>query len=355
MEGERRSAGPIAACLFSAALFGASTPASKALLGDTGPLVLSGILYAGAALAVAPWASSGPARATSAARGDWLRLAGAVVFGGVIGPVLMLLALARAPAGSVALWMNLETVATALLARFFFREHLQVQTSLAMGLIIGASAMLAPITTNGGPSVVLVALACLAWGLDNNLTAVLDRFTPAQVVFAKGAVAGVVNLGIGLAFADRAPPVGSVVLGLAVGAVSYGASLILYVAGAQHLGAMRSQLLFSTAPAWGLLLAWLFLGEDVTAGQVGALLVMAIAIALLRSERHVHEHTHAAVTHTHWHRHDDGHHAHAHDGPSPAGWHSHEHTHDARTHSHPHRPDLHHRHDHGGAGSSGGS
>jgi hypothetical protein len=133
---------------------------------------------------------------------------------------------------------------------------------------------------------------------------------------------------------------------LAVGALAYGASIVLYIRGAQQLGATRSQMLFSTAPFLGVAAAWLALGEPVLGVQVGAAVAMIAAVALLLSGRHAHEHTHRPVVHTHTHRHDDDHHEHAHDGGSAGAWHTHEHAHDEAVHRHPHAPDLHHRHDH---------
>ncbi|MCA9689239.1 MAG: DMT family transporter [Nannocystaceae bacterium] len=339
--------GPVLWCLLAAALFGASTPASKPLVDALGPLLLSGVLYLGAAVAVAPWALRGLGALRTVDARNLLRLLGAVVFGGMIGPVLLLAGLALAPAGSVSLWLNLETVATAALAWLLFREHLDARVAVAVALIVIASALLSPSIPDGGVAAGLVALACVAWGLDNNLTAVIDRFTPAQVTFAKGLVAGGVNTAAGLLTTTTAIDRGDVGLGLLIGAVSYGASLLLYIAGAQHLGATRSQLVFSTAPLWGLGLAWLALREPIEPAQLVAAALMAAAIWLWHRERHTHHHAHAPTVHRHWHRHDDGHHDHGHRAPVPAGrWHSHEHAHEPVDHEHPHRPDLHHRHAH---------
>lgn len=331
-------AAPALWCLLAAALFGASTPVSKTLLGGMGPLTLAGLLYLGAALATAPFAR-GPWD-----RGELRRLLGAVIFGGVLGPVLVLLGLRLAPAGSVALWLNLEAPATALLGWAFFREHLGPRALGAAVLTWVASVILAS-PSGGGDALaaLLVAAGCLCWGLDNNLTAVIERLTPAQTTFAKGLVAGGVNLGLGLLLEGSPTDGRSVVISLGVGTLSYGASIVLYVAGAQQLGATRAQMIFATAPFWGVLLAWL--SEPVLAAQVVAGALMAAGLALVYGERHAHAHTHEAARHTHWHRHDDGHHDHPHEG-EVRGWHAHEHEHAPRAHSHPHRPDLHHRHAH---------
>jgi drug/metabolite transporter (DMT)-like permease len=343
---------PIAApalwCLLAAALFGASTPVARALLDELGPLTLAGLFYLGAALGTAPFAR-GAGETVARRRADRLRLLGAVLAGGVVGPVLVMLGLRAAPAASVALWLNLEAPATALLGWAFFREQVDRRTWAAAALVWVASVGLAaPDGFSGGLGALLVLGACLAWGLDNNLTAVIDGFTPAQTTFVKGLVAGLVNLGLAAALGEAAPPLRAAAVALVVGIFAYGASIVLYVAGAQQLGATRAQMIFATAPFWGVGLAWLGLGEAAEPAQLGAALGMVLALGLLFTERHSHLHEHEAERHTHWHRHDDGHHAHSHPGMPRWGWHIHEHDHEPLRHTHPHRPDLHHRHRHEG-------
>ena len=205
----------------------------------------------------------------------------------------------------------------------------------------------APAGFSLAPAAGLVALAAVCWGLDNNLTAVIDGWTPAQTTVAKGLVAGAVNLGLAAALGEPLPSLLQAMGAMAVGALAYGASIVLYIRGAQQLGATRSQMLFASAPFLGVALAWALLGEAVQGVQVGAAALMVAALALLLRARHAHRHHHAAVTHTHAHRHDDGHHTHTHAGLPPEAWHTHEHAHQPQVHQHPHQPDLHHRHPHG--------
>lgn len=339
-----RSAAPIVWCLLAAALFGASTPAAKALLSAIDPFPLAGLLYLGAALAVLPFALRHRVRLDGR---NALLLAGAVLFGGIAGPVLLMLGLSVAPASSVALWLNLETPATVLFATLVFREHVGGRTLLAVVLVMGASTLLAaPFDAGSVSAALLLAGACLCWGIDNNVTALIDGVTPSQTTLVKGLVAGTTNLGIGLASGSVLGDAGSVGGALGVGALSYGASLVLYVAGAQQLGATRSQALFASAPLWGLLVAWFWLGEPVLGLQLVAAALTAAAVVLVHTERHTHDHAHVALRHTHWHRHDDGHHDHDHDGLPAQTWHCHDHAHGAVRHAHAHTPDVHHRHEH---------
>ena len=345
MRGNRTA---ILQCLAAAALFGLSTPASKLLLGSVPPVSLAGLLYLGAAVATFPAAARQRGNLRRVDRRNLLWLAGAVVFGGVLGPVLLLWGLSRAPAASVALWLNLETVATGLLAWAWFKEHLGAHTLAAMALVIGASVLLAaPFDPQIGLAALLVTLACVCWGLDNNFTALIDRLSPTQTTFAKGLVAGGINLGLGLLLAgDPIPPPAPFAGALALGGLSYGASLVLYISGAQQVGATRSQLIFATAPFWGVVLSWLWLDAAILGVQLAALGVMLVAVWLLNTERHAHVHTHGRLTHTHAHRHDDVHHDHDHPDVPAGARHTHEHTHEPVTHTHPHAPDLHHRHEH---------
>ncbi len=335
--------------LASAFLFGAATPASKALLGGIQAQALAGLLYLGAALGVLPlvirertfrW----PWRA---GRSTLMLLAGAIVLGGILGPLLLLLGLRAASAGSVSLWLNLEFVATVMLGHFVFREHLSPR-----GWIAAAGTLIAAVILAGGEGgggifpVVLIAFGCLCWGFDNHFTALIDGISPAQTTLWKGIVAGAFNLLMGGAVAGGAGQPVPVILALLVGAVSYGFSITLYVNAAQGLGATRSQMVFSAAPFFGLLLSITVLAEDFTSAQVMAAVIMVISLLVLFSEKHAHAHRHDFLSHQHRHRHDGAHHDHAHDGLGATTSHAHWHKHKSQEHAHEHLPDLHHRHDH---------
>jgi len=338
---------PVFLCLAAAALFGASTPLSKILLRYVGSFSLAGLLYLGAAIAVGPLALRSRWPRGKLRSRNLMRLGGVVLFGGLLGPALLLLGLSRASAGSVALWLNLEVAATALLAWAFFRENLSGRSWLALTLVGAASVVLAaPAGFEAGAGAIFVGLASVCWGIDNNLTALIDGLTPAQTTMIKGLVAGSVNVAFGLWLDRRIPPAGVVAPALLVGAIGYGLSLILHIGGTQQLGAARAQAIFATAPFWGVTIAWTLLAEPVQRPQVAAGTAMLAALWLLNSERHEHEHTHDEVEHRHWHRHDDGHHDHPHPGLPTSLGHDHEHSHLPATHTHPHRPDLQHRHGH---------
>lgn len=341
---------PILMALLAAVLFGAATPADKLLLNDgLMPLQLAGLLYIGAAVVVAPAALSrgGLALPPRGDRRTWLRLLGSVLFGGVAGPVALLFALRLAGAGSVSLWLNLELAATAILGAIVFRDHVGRRGWLGIATAFGASTLLAWGPAGPGPVAgALVALACFCWGLDNHLTALIDGITPSQSTFWKATVAGVFNLTIGLVINPLSVDFVVLAFALIVGALCYGASIVLYIGSAQRIGAVRAQVLFATAPFVGLALSVAALGEGVTATQAVSVPLFLIGVSLLLVESHSHFHLHEAIFHEHSHRHDDGHHNHVHPGLPASVRHTHPHQHEPIDHRHPHWPDLHHRHRH---------
>jgi drug/metabolite transporter (DMT)-like permease len=344
------------AALASAALFGVSTPAAKALLGTVDPVVLAGLFYCGAGIGVAvlralaaPILNAPAARQQPLARRDYGWLAGAIALGGVAGPVLLMLGLARTPAATASLLLTIEGAATALLAWFVFHENFDRRIALGMACLVAGAAM---VSWSGTPTLeslagpLAIVAACIAWGIDNNLTRKVSLADPLQIVQLKGLIAGPVNLLLGLWAGGSLPgPLGMLIAAL-VGFVCYGLSLALFVVALRHLGAARSGAYFSTAPFIGAATAVIASQQPLTIQLIGAGALMAVGVWLHVTERHAHVHTHARMVHAHAHTHDE-HHRHTHGPQDPPGEpHAHAHEHESLTHSHPHMPDMHHDHRH---------
>jgi drug/metabolite transporter (DMT)-like permease len=336
--------------LLSAILFGVSAPLSKLLVGTIDPQLLAGLLYlgAGVGLAVVHAVRLAGAALDEAPlrRSDipWLILV--IAFGGVLGPLLLLLGLYRTDAASGSLLLNLEGLATMAIAWLFFRENVDRRLLMGAMAILGGAAVLswqgAGIAANTGA--LLIVAACVCWGIDNNLTRKLSAADPVVIAMTKGFVAGLFNCAVAW---GRDVPMPSFALSVSAGVlgfVSIGVSLVLFVLALRHLGTARTGAYFSLAPFIGAVVA-LALGEPPTVALALAGALMGLGLWLHLSERHEHEHVHEAMAHEHRHVHDE-HHQHSHDGPVTEP-HSHWHEHAPMRHKHPHYPDLHHRHSHG--------
>jgi len=329
---------------------------AKLLLGVTDPLLLAGLLYlgsgAGLALTVAIGRSLGLGRSEAPLRaGDLPWLAAIVLFGGILGPALLMFGLTLSSASSGALLLNTESLATMAIAWLVFRENVDRRIFLgAMAILAGAVLLswsqAAGTSAHFDSGSALIVLACVSWGIDNNLTRKLSAADPLQIAMIKGLAAGAVNLALALAHGVPLPGLTPLAAAAAVGFFGYGISLVLFVLGLRHLGAARTGAYFSTAPFIGAALALPLFGETPTLALIGAALLMGIGVYLHLAEAHDHEHIHEPLEHEHRHVHDI-HHLHQHEADAPAGEpHSHWHRHPRLLHKHPHYPDLHHRHQH---------
>lgn len=338
--------------LASAALFGASTPFAKLLLGSADPQLLAGLLYlgAGVGLAIGQSARSVLEVGTSEAplrQADMPWLIVIVLSGGVMGPLFLMLGLARTSAASGSLMLNLEGLATMAIAWIAFRENVDRRLLLGAASILAGAVVLSwrgqGIRFDEGG--LLIAAACLAWGLDNNLTRKLSSADPIVIALIKGLVAGSANLILALLLGARLPSTGATGAALLLGFFSVGVSLVLFVLALRHLGSARTGAYFSLAPFLGAIIAIVLLGDPITTQLIVAGVLMTFGLCLHLTERHNHEHTHDAIEHEHKHVHDE-HHRHSHDGAVTEP-HTHWHRHEPLRHRHPHYPDLHHRHEHG--------
>jgi drug/metabolite transporter (DMT)-like permease len=342
--------------LLAAALFGASTPLAKELLGEMHPIALAGLLYAGsgAGLVIVQllrvFVIRKAAPVVWPSRGEWAWLIAAILFGGILGPILLMSGLVTTAASTASLLLNLESALTAGLAWFVFRENFDWRVASGMAAIVAGSVVLS-IGSGGAGGVsrgaLLVSAASLCWAIDNNLTREVSASDPLLIAGLKGVVAGVVNISLAMSLGHVMPALGPIAGAAAVGFLGYGLSLVLFVLALRQLGTARTSAYFALAPFFGSILAVLFFGDALTLQLCIAAALMGLGLWLHLSENHVHEHVHEPIEHLHSHRHDK-HHQHSHpfewDGTEP---HTHPHLHEATVHRHAHFPDIHHRHPHG--------
>jgi len=344
-----------ALALGAALLFGVSTPYSKLLLKDMGPLTLAAFLYCGAGLALL---ALFPLRRRSRGRGaaeaalrpaDLPLLLAAVLCGSILGPSLLMYGLDRVSAVTGSLLLNLEPPLTILIAVAWFREHLGGRQAGAAALILAGTALVACRPGETGsqwPGILAVGLASFSWAIDTNLSQRLSLRDPVALGATKGIIGGFCILAVAQVSGETWPSRQALARALILGAISYGVSIVLFLRGLRELGAARVAAYFATAPFVGALAAVVVLGERLRGADILAMGIMAAGLALLLRETHDHEHAHEEMDHDHAHAHDR-HHQHEHgSGIEVSRQHAHPHRHAPMVHAHPHFPDMHHRHEH---------
>jgi drug/metabolite transporter (DMT)-like permease len=347
--------------LIAAVLFGCSAPVISTLTNAGSALSLAGLLYGGAALVLWPLRLVQPAatQESPVQPSDWKALAALTLLGGVVGPLALVHGLALLPAASSSLLLNLETVFTLLIAVVIGKEHLGQRGLHAAALTLAGAAVLSGGSLAGStwPGTALIALATLAWGIDNNISQRLSLRDPLQIASFKAIGAALPMLALAWALGERFPSPAQMALVLLIGALGYGLSIWLDLLALRALGAAREAVIFATAPFVGALFSVVVLRNALTLPLAMAAGLMVAGVVLLLRDEHSHRHHHAAQRHHHRHRHDpsdpDPHHNHAH--PSDPQrvqpddrpyWHAHEHEHEELEHKHPHVSDAHHRHRH---------
>lgn len=346
-----RNALPI---LAAALLFGASTPLAKLLVADMPPLLLAGLLYLGsgaglgAILLMRRLGNPHAGLQMHIPRRELPWLLGAILFGGVLGPALLMIGLATTDGASASLLLNVEGVLTAVLAWLVFKENADRQIVLGMVAIVSGGVLLAwePGGAVFSTGALFVVGACLCWAIDNNLTRKVSTNDAMLVAALKGLVAGACNTALALVAGASLPGVSALASSLLVGFFGYGLSLTLFVVGLRLLGTARTGAYFSVAPLFGVVISLAIWPAVPGPLFWAAAASMALGVWLHVRERHVHEHSHEPLEHSHRHVHDE-HHRHGHafewSGEEP---HVHHHRHEVLTHKHPHYPDIHHRHPH---------
>ena len=337
--------------LLAALFFGASAPIAKLLLGDNiAPIFLAAFLYLGSGTGITLVKLTQRMRSKDVEAGikspDIKWLAGAIISGGILAPIILMISLQNTSASTASLLLNFEGVGTTVIALLVFKEAISRRAWTAIIVITLASIFLSANFKSGfGLSLgaLGIVLACVLWGVDNNFTRNISGKDPLAIVAWKGLVAGTFSFFLAFFLKNQLPSLATIFATMILGFVSYGLSTMLFIRSMRGLGASRTSALFGTAPLAGVFLSIIIFGEFPSYLFIIAAMLMIGGALLLINEQHSHSHVHTVLFHEHSHNHDDP--AHGHDDIKRI--HSHEHEHPAEEHEHDHMPDIHHRHGHG--------
>lgn len=308
---------------FLAAVFYAiNVPISKVLLQHVGPTTMAALLYLGAGIGIGIMSlfnKKDREKAESLTKAELPYIVGMIVLD-IAAPIFLMLGISYGSSANVSLLGNFEIVATTVIALILFKEAVTKRLWLAIGLITLSSILLSFEGTDSfhfSYGSLLVIMATVCWGLENNCTRELSSKSTYQIVMLKGLCSGLGALVIALIKRESFPGIGYIAIALALGFVAYGLSIFMYVRAQNVLGAAKTSAYYAVNPLIGALLAFVFLSESLSWMYVIALIVMAIGSALvvvdtfIRQHDHEHQHTfthsHGGSTHTHTVRHSHVH------------------------------------------------
>ena len=308
---------------FLAAVFYAiNVPISKVLLQHVGPTTMAALLYLGAGIGIGMMSlfnKKDREKAESLTKAELPYIVGMIVLD-IAAPIFLMLGISYGSSANASLLGNFEIVATTVIALILFKEAVTKRLWVAIGLITLSSILLSFEGTDSfhfSYGSLLVIMATVCWGLENNCTRELSSKSTYQIVMLKGLCSGLGALVISLIKKESFPGFGYIAIALALGFVAYGLSIFMYVRAQNVLGAAKTSAYYAVNPLIGALLAFVFLSESLSWMYVIALIVMVIGSALvvvdtlIRQHDHEHQHafthTHGGITHTHTVRHSHVH------------------------------------------------
>ena len=308
---------------FLAAVFYAiNVPISKVLLQHVGPTTMAALLYLGAGIGIGMMSlfnKKDREKAESLTKVDLPYIVGMIVLD-IAAPIFLMLGISYGSSANASLLGNFEIVATTVIALILFKEAVTKRLWLAIGLITLSSILLSFEGTDSfhfSYGSLLVIMATVCWGLENNCTRELSSKSTYQIVMLKGLCSGLGALVIALIKRESFPGIGYIAIALALGFVAYGLSIFMYVRAQNVLGAAKTSAYYAVNPLIGALLAFVFLSESLSWMYMIALIVMVVGSALvvvdtlIRQHDHEHQHTfthtHGGSTHTHTVRHSHVH------------------------------------------------
>lgn len=284
-----QNAKAIGYALLAAVFYSLNTPASKLLLRRIEPTVLAELLYLGAGIGIGVLSLL---RKRDRKQGERLSekdlpfVIGMIVLD-IAAPVFLMFGISRGPAANASLLGNFEIAATAVIALAVFHEAVSKRLWAAIGLITLSCVLL---SLEGADSFrfsrgsLLVLLAAVCWGFENNCTRKISSKSTYEIVVLKGMFSGLGSLVIAAVRGEHAPEIGHAALAMLLGFVAYGLSIFLYVRAQSVLGAAKTSAYYAAAPFAGALLSVLLLRERLSGMYPAAFAVMAAGTALAAAD-----------------------------------------------------------------------
>ncbi|MBQ5833467.1 MAG: DMT family transporter [Clostridia bacterium] len=294
--------------ILAAGLYAINIPLSKLLLQAVEPTMMAAYLYLGAGIGIGAvfLLTRGTSKEGSEpiTKRDMPNVVGMILLD-ILAPILLMFGLLDSAASNASLLNNFEIVCTSLIALLVFREAVSGLMWIAISLITVSGFLLSVEDLSSfrfSWGAILVLLATLCWGLENNCTKNLSGKNTYHIVFLKGIFSGLGALTVALCIGEHFASLRYVLLALLLGFVAYGLSIFFYIRAQGVIGAAKTSAYYAVAPFVGALLSFLLLREAPTPAYFVGLAVMLLGTGLVVADtltnRHTHAHCHR-VTHTH--------------------------------------------------------
>lgn len=319
---DRKKQRAILYALLAAIFYAVNVPLSKLLLQRIGPTTMAALLYLGAGVGIGLLSllnRRDRTRSTPLSKADLPFVVGMIVLD-IAAPIFLMLGISHGSPANASLLGDFEIVATTLIALLVFREAVTPRLWAAIALVTLSSILLSFEGTDSfkfSSGSLLVLLATVCWGFENNCTRNISSKDTYEIVVLKGIFSGLGALAIAWIKGEQVPQIQYVAAAMLLGFVAYGLSIFLYVRAQNTLGAAKTSAYYAVAPFVGAFLSFAFLRERLSWMYLCALVVMiagsalVVADTLIRHHAHLHQHTfthtHDGSTHTHTVVHVHGH------------------------------------------------
>jgi drug/metabolite transporter (DMT)-like permease len=271
------------------AIWGASFMFMRVAAADFGPFPLVAMRLAFGALVLTPFLWRARAQFTGLL---WLRIAGIAMMNATVPLTLFAWAAERAPAGIGAISNGMTVMFTALVAFGLFGERIGARRLIGLiigfvGVIILASGRTAGVSV--APAALAGTAASLCYGIGINLVRrYLTPYPPAAIAAAALTTGAVLLAPLAVWNWPHHPlPSASWVSALLLGVVCTGFAFVLYYRLVARIGAPRTSTVTYLIPLFGVIWAWLLLGEPLTMTMAiaGALILAGVALSQQRARR----------------------------------------------------------------------
>lgn len=280
---EQKATKGIAFALLAATLYAVNAPCSKILLHDMPPMLMAGFLYIGAGIGMIILAfvrklqnQSGKEEKLTKSE---LPYTIAMILLDIVAPICLMTGLNVTTAANASLLNNFEIVATSVIALVLFKEKIGVKLwigilSITLSCMILSFEDITSLSFSYGSLLVLLAAVC--WGFENNCTRKISSKDPLQIVLLKGIFSGSGSIAIGLCAGERVTDLWSIIAACGVGFVAYGLSIYFYVYAQRLLGAARTSAYYAVAPFIAAIFSLIIFKEIPTISYFVSIIFMAI-------------------------------------------------------------------------------